>query len=564
MQPKLAAAPLERPHSGRPRLREVPGGDDVEAWPIAVQIHDDETLPSWAGRLAHRYGMSPAALFRSLHVKLTYYRLGMVERALVSTDNEVALRTNFSDEARLNHCLNYSDRPRKAWEYRLLIPALKGSRFCPHCLAESPYWRNAWRDPLTVACPVHRVLLAEACHSCGQEPFASSAWAMNERPVTECPENWPDSQRRPRTKLTKCGADLRDTQCAEADLVTVAACVLLSQGLSDPEGTRRAAGLPASHQEAAETLMFLVHGLSGDHSSKPTRDNIRSALSIAYQVLEKPTLSEAAKHAMKYRILRGHLGHLGMITPAPKGTPIPATYPIVQALFLESVRDQLPLTMHLTYQLESTWPRAPQGVRVPQPDAPIHFPRWSTPALAFNRVPQLSWADGHELANRNLTDGDRFAISLAICNVGRSMTLASMAESLGATKASARMVTSTWRELAGGSGWRSLQRRFTEMAEGLHDEPPMIDYQRRRDALPSPRSLAMLLTQLGVTESLEDDELLWMWSTSTQSSCNLIPPQRREKLPLRVTPRAPAASRLDRVSDALETHFNEPLYWNPP
>lgn len=91
MQPKPAAAQPERTPAGRPRLRVVPGGDDLEAWPIAVPILDDETLTSWAGRLAHRYGMSPAALFRALQVKLTYYRLRVVERTLASTENEVEI-----------------------------------------------------------------------------------------------------------------------------------------------------------------------------------------------------------------------------------------------------------------------------------------------------------------------------------------------------------------------------------------------------------------------------------------------------------------------------------------
>lgn len=567
MQPKPAAAQPERTPAGRPRLRVVPGGDDLEAWPIAVPILDDETLTSWAGRLAHRYGMSPAALFRALQVKLTYYRLRVVERTLASTENEVALRTNFSDEARLAHLLNYREPPRMLGDFLVYPPrppGLKGSRFCPQCLASDPYWRIAWRDPLTVACPIHRVLLAGTCHACGQEPFATSAWAMNERPVTECPENRPDPQRRARTKLTKCGADLRNACCPEADPMTVAACALLFKGTSDPHGPRRAAGLPASNQEAAESLIFLVHGLSGDHSTKPTRDNIRSALSIAYQVLDKPTLCEAATHAMKYRILRGHLGHVGMITPAPKGIPFPAAHPIIQALFLESIRDQLPLTMHLTYQLESTWPRAPQGVRVPQRETPVHFPRWSTPALALHRVPQLWWADGLEVANRDLTDVERFAMSLAICNVGRSMTLASIAEDLGATKASARFATRTWRRLAEPSGWRSLQAKFVELAEALQDEPPPINYQRRRELLPSPEAVRMLLPQLGVTEGLDDDELLWMWSFSTQSSCNLIPPQQRENLARRVTPRTPAPAQLNRLSCALETYFDEPLYWTPP
>ncbi|WP_232301827.1 hypothetical protein [Nesterenkonia jeotgali] len=346
--------------------------------------------------------------------------------------------------------------------------------------------------------------------------------------------------------------------------MTVAACAVLSKGTKEPQGTMIAAGLLVSNREAADALIFIVHGLSSDHSTKPGRSYIRSALRLAYQVLEKPTLEEAATHAVKHRVLRGHLGHLGMITPAPKGIPNPAAYPIIQALFLESIRDQLPLTMHLTYQMESTWPRSPQGVGVPQPKTPVHFPRWGDPALPFHRVPQLFWVNNQEFTETDISDGGRFAVSLAICNIGRSMTLASMAESLGATKASARMVTKNWTRLAETSGWRSLQRRFIEMAEALHDEPPPIDYNRRRDVLPSPKALAALLTQLEVPETLGEDELLWTWSVSTQSSCNLIPPQHREDLNRHTTPRAPTARQLEKLNGALEAYFNEPLFWTPP
>ena len=44
-----------------------------------------------------------------------------------------------------------------------------GMQFCPACLAEDavPYFRKQWRLALYTYCPIHRVLLYDACPACG-------------------------------------------------------------------------------------------------------------------------------------------------------------------------------------------------------------------------------------------------------------------------------------------------------------------------------------------------------------------------------------------------------------
>lgn len=44
---------------------------------------------------------------------------------------------------------------------------LYGSRACPRCLVEEPVWPTWWRLGIAAVCPVHQVLLRDACPRCG-------------------------------------------------------------------------------------------------------------------------------------------------------------------------------------------------------------------------------------------------------------------------------------------------------------------------------------------------------------------------------------------------------------
>ncbi|MGQ5525341.1 TniQ family protein [Chitinimonas sp. PSY-7] len=45
---------------------------------------------------------------------------------------------------------------------------LDGTRFCPLCLGESPYWRRQWSISLFAGCITHRCLLLDRCTACGK------------------------------------------------------------------------------------------------------------------------------------------------------------------------------------------------------------------------------------------------------------------------------------------------------------------------------------------------------------------------------------------------------------
>lgn len=67
-----------------------------------------------------------------------------------------------------------------------------GQQFCPQCLAEdqTPYFRKAWRVALFTFCPRHRLMLHDACPSCGVPlAFHRSDFGVEQkktRPISSC------------------------------------------------------------------------------------------------------------------------------------------------------------------------------------------------------------------------------------------------------------------------------------------------------------------------------------------------------------------------------------------
>jgi hypothetical protein len=84
-----------------------------------------------------------------------------------------------------------------------LVPARV--QWCPPCLAGDavPYLRRAWRDALTVVCPLHRRVLVEQCDGCGaplsmqyaQTRAAAAAAAAGQAWLTVCPRCAADRRR---------------------------------------------------------------------------------------------------------------------------------------------------------------------------------------------------------------------------------------------------------------------------------------------------------------------------------------------------------------------------------
>ncbi|GFG71486.1 TniQ family protein [Mycolicibacter senuensis] len=153
---------------------------DTRRLPINVDPIAGEALDSWLEALAHRtqtsWGdlLSAAGLYQQTRHSVPRWMIRL------SSNQQTALHaaTTFSFADLSAMTLSHYDGQAAAviktptrlattfpWGPRT------GSRYCPHCLAESNgRWKLAWRLGWTFACLKHRCLLADACPTCAVRP----------------------------------------------------------------------------------------------------------------------------------------------------------------------------------------------------------------------------------------------------------------------------------------------------------------------------------------------------------------------------------------------------------
>src|SRR5882762_535065 len=91
--PLRSAAQPPEPTGGRGRsLRAIPGGYDIDRWPIAYAIRSDETIESWLARAAGRYGITPRELIAEAGVDDRVERPGRLARLVRQHAAQLALK----------------------------------------------------------------------------------------------------------------------------------------------------------------------------------------------------------------------------------------------------------------------------------------------------------------------------------------------------------------------------------------------------------------------------------------------------------------------------------------
>ena len=278
------------------------------------------------------------------------------------------------------------------------------------------------------------------------------------------------------------------------------------------------AGLPATRSEARDGLVLLTLDALGIKERAPrTVGAVATALEHGYEVLTSPDLTSAGVLADDHGLLDagGPFAAIGP-TQALRDHPL---HPVLHAIRLHSLRDQLPPGTQLAFRIGSDWPRTPNALRHRHTPAPTYCENWRLPPAPLSAIPQLYWEDGLPGIGPVTSERSRFALSIAIASVGRNITTASAAEQLGAPKVQAARVAHDWAKLSDQCGWPQLRQTIVTIATQLAQTPGTVDYQQRREELATTADLDARFPETEWT----DAERLWLWAMFTQSSPRFTP-----------------------------------------
>ena len=291
----LPARPDPVPPRRPPRLREVPGGYDIDRWPITVPVAAGETIPGWLMRVGVRYQLTPAQLLHDLGV---LDRPASPDRVLMQVSlhtERITTRLGLPPSAL---SAGWPMRPIDAALARFLVfcrqtrPRLGGSRFCPRCLAQpAGVWQTAWTNPLQPVCLGHRLHLRATCPGCEQVPWTRTAWLHTLVPPSRCPQRRARDPADPR-KGSLCRHDLRDSPTSPADPALCATQQYLSDlavaADLELDPTTSASGVATTAATAFDTFCELVADAVGiDHLLALDADprHLTAAMVTAHTVL---------------------------------------------------------------------------------------------------------------------------------------------------------------------------------------------------------------------------------------------------------------------------------------
>ena len=193
---------------------------DLRTLPIRLDPLPEEALDSWLETLAFRMHMPVGDLLRSLGLKRRTRLKApeeppadwMIQLQLQEAATLAALTGTTASQVMSMTLAVYDGRAllidpttgrivrRRLWGR----PA--GSRYCPHCLAETGgRWSLSWRLGWSFACLRHQCLLADACPGCGR--MQRIRRYRGNIPIHPAHCSYPAAGRTP---STRCGTDLRD------------------------------------------------------------------------------------------------------------------------------------------------------------------------------------------------------------------------------------------------------------------------------------------------------------------------------------------------------------------
>lgn len=166
-----------------PTRRDVDLALSGKLWPAHPKPLPDELLSSWIVRIAAANGVKLNTLTRQLFgPDLTPWNRDIDRNAPEWLLRVICARTGVPRDQAVGATLHgYQGRvfPKAllSGQLRWILPVKVwgptrlgyGVQYCPLCLAEGqePYFRRAWRIGFYTFCPIHHIMLHDACPACG-------------------------------------------------------------------------------------------------------------------------------------------------------------------------------------------------------------------------------------------------------------------------------------------------------------------------------------------------------------------------------------------------------------
>lgn len=380
----------------------------------------------------------------------------------------------------------------------------RGSRFCPHCLAETHgRWRLHWRLGWSFACPRHHVLLADACPMCGR---ASRLRAHPGSVIPEpgrCANPVPGPSRAP----IRCGADLSGAavRYLGADHPVIVAQRAVSAAIAT--GTAdfgvyhdrpvpvvsaladiRALACRVLANATPEEITAVVSGeVVADHLHAMTHPDPRLLRTVATNRPGKATPAYAATVAV------GVSAALTILdTPSPEDAAAAASWlvlgararglivratnvrwgrgmtPLLTAIQLNALAPELSAADQLRYRIGTplpSYPRLDQSTLTPTASSipTLLWPEWSV-RFAIPGCQQ-----------RHL----RPALSVALLLVGSRIVARDAATALH-SPLEGQSATRLLRIVSRTAYWDGIRAALIALTDYLHSNDTPMDYQRRR------------------------------------------------------------------------------------
>lgn len=488
MRPNSAPAPSDPPRR-RGRLREVPGGYDLDTPPIHITPIEGESAVSWLRRAALRYQISPRNVLyvsgaikqitstRAATTRITGQGNAFTTRLGLSQNEREMLRERTS----LGHALySYS----RLYQHPQTQGAETTSRYCPACLdTEVPIWPKDWSHPLLALCPDHGLLLLDRCPACDAIPYASPTWLGAPLELSKCTARTPAEPGPGRRVRPWCGHDLRTAPTEAATAEQLRAQHLLLNLAHDPDEQVELCGITVNHRIGFDAMVELLAAAlhsRGTHPLDPTEPTCEVATGLADTLLVLGTTNPLAAGE--------HLQQLVLPTDPqapitlPTGQTSRVKNPLLGALQLGYHREHLSAASQLAFRTGATHPRYPFTAKKSRAalrhlQLPEH--REASWPLTLAQIAQVIWPDSLP----GLKESDPIAraeISLLLAHLGTTRPWSHLTLDLGLPRGFHATLARRIRARRTHGTWPTLLTQLEGLLERLQSQPPWTNYRHRR------------------------------------------------------------------------------------